>query len=281
MCDFRKKRKKLSPEDFAICEGIDSGPTDLIDRDTWKSIVSLPDDVSLRTSEHFGTALKILWNLWGDWINIISQGENSSIVYTALIATDDFQASIYNALVGFYRTAYATLRSVIENMSFGLYFELFNKRDEFEQWVKGNEKLKFGKILKNLYESDLILLVENILLQKCCDRLFDNKRGLIRRLYKKLSNFVHSRPGYTHFDSWNSNGPVFVQKEFCNWFIFFLKIYLISLIFIKLGCPQITKFDNGTNRTIKDLFEEVLKYLPENDLDKNLLSVINEIICER
>ena len=39
---------------------------DLVE-ETWNSIVSLPDDVSIRTSDDFGTLLRLLWDFWEDW----------------------------------------------------------------------------------------------------------------------------------------------------------------------------------------------------------------------
>ena len=47
--DFRAVRIVLENDDFAIVpEDPDRPARDLIDRDTWNSIVTLPDDVSIR-----------------------------------------------------------------------------------------------------------------------------------------------------------------------------------------------------------------------------------------
>jgi hypothetical protein len=49
--DFRAVRIVLEDDDFALVpENPDHPPWDLIDRDTWNSIVTLPDDVGIRTS---------------------------------------------------------------------------------------------------------------------------------------------------------------------------------------------------------------------------------------
>lgn len=55
--DFRARRFMLEKPDFAWAPGKYSGPTNLIDEDTWISIVALPDDVSIRTSDKYGSQL--------------------------------------------------------------------------------------------------------------------------------------------------------------------------------------------------------------------------------
>ena len=47
--DFRFKRYKLPPEAFAIGPGKEPEPTDMVDEETWRNLVWLTDDVSLRT----------------------------------------------------------------------------------------------------------------------------------------------------------------------------------------------------------------------------------------
>lgn len=56
--DFRAKRIMLERKDFAIAPTKYPGPTDLIRKKTWRDIVSLPDDVSIRTSDRYGSLLK-------------------------------------------------------------------------------------------------------------------------------------------------------------------------------------------------------------------------------
>src|SRR4051794_7324101 len=68
LSDFRAVRHKLEPHEFAISEGKDVAPTQLIDRKTWAGITHLPDDVAIRTSDHNGHRLELLYSLWGDWI---------------------------------------------------------------------------------------------------------------------------------------------------------------------------------------------------------------------
>jgi hypothetical protein len=46
--DFRAARWTLEPHEFAISEGMDAPPSDLIDQETWDGITHLPDDVAIR-----------------------------------------------------------------------------------------------------------------------------------------------------------------------------------------------------------------------------------------
>jgi hypothetical protein len=46
---------------------MDIDPTDLVDEETWSGITHLADDVAIRTSDHNGLRLALLYSLWGDW----------------------------------------------------------------------------------------------------------------------------------------------------------------------------------------------------------------------
>src|SRR5438128_1674973 len=102
--EFRSKRVRLGPECFALSTGKEIPPTDLLSEKCWKGITSLPDDVSLRTSDHYGSTLKSFYNLWSEWICLTYAlqkiSNDSAIAHTASDAGDHFRASIYNALTG-------------------------------------------------------------------------------------------------------------------------------------------------------------------------------------
>jgi hypothetical protein len=123
--DFRSRRLVLEPEDFALGpDDTDSPPSDLIDEDTWRSMMSLQDDVSVKTSNEYGSALKQMWGFWSEWSCVVgalqelapSVGE-APLCAAACDVGDEFQASISNAVVGFYRVAFSCLRNALENMS--------------------------------------------------------------------------------------------------------------------------------------------------------------------
>jgi hypothetical protein len=53
--DFRAARYVLEPDDFALSDGPDRPPTDLIDETAWRGIMDLPSDVAIRTTSYQGT----------------------------------------------------------------------------------------------------------------------------------------------------------------------------------------------------------------------------------
>ena len=71
--DFRAVRIVLEPSDFALGDDIpEPPPSDLIDKDTWLSMMTLPDDVAIRTSNYHGTALEKLHDIWGALVETVS-----------------------------------------------------------------------------------------------------------------------------------------------------------------------------------------------------------------
>ena len=71
MSDFRATRFMLEASDFAVASGEHPGPTNLIQEDTWRSITSLPDDVSIQTSDQYGSQLEQMWEYWGIWGRVV------------------------------------------------------------------------------------------------------------------------------------------------------------------------------------------------------------------
>lgn len=70
LSDFRSVRYVLESDDWGV-EGDDVSPSDQIDQKSWHKIMDLPDDVAITTSNHYGVELKLLNNLWGDWIKAV------------------------------------------------------------------------------------------------------------------------------------------------------------------------------------------------------------------
>jgi len=57
--DFRAVRSKLEPHEFAISPDV-LPPSDLVDPDVWDGIMHLPEDVSIRISDHNGLRLRLM-----------------------------------------------------------------------------------------------------------------------------------------------------------------------------------------------------------------------------
>ena len=134
--DFRARRIVLTRQDFAFAPKPVPRPSDMIDKATWDSVVVLPDDVAVRTSNYHGTALMQLHDLWGAWIESFGDVQDS-IFPVMLDAGDDFQAATYAALTGFYRLSAAALRSALELTTIGTWAQICGKQKEFRSWREG------------------------------------------------------------------------------------------------------------------------------------------------
>ena len=111
--DFRAARYVLEPDDFALSDGPDRSPTDLIDETAWRGIMDLPGDVAIRTTSYQGTRAAILHDLFGAWVE--ARPQKPDIVADGMLdAADNFQAATFNLVHGFYKEAIAALRSALE-----------------------------------------------------------------------------------------------------------------------------------------------------------------------
>jgi hypothetical protein len=115
--DFRAVRSKLEPHEFAISEGQDVPPSDLVDPAVWHGIMHLPEDVSIRISDHNGLRLRLMYQFWGDWVEAIGDPNNPDEIFNCLLeAADCFQGTTFNFLHGFHRTALAELRTALAGL---------------------------------------------------------------------------------------------------------------------------------------------------------------------
>lgn len=140
--DFRSRRRRLTPRDFVFSSGREERPSDLIRRAQWNHIVILPDDVAIRTTNHHGTAISQLLTLSHVWIDLAQPRDPMTIML--IDAHDDFQASLYNAIAGFYRVAISASRKALELLAIGTWAQLCGKRKEFREYLRGNRTLSFG-----------------------------------------------------------------------------------------------------------------------------------------
>lgn len=282
LIDFRSKRARLGPECFAISSGKEISPTDLVGKKCWNGIMSLPDDVTLRTTDQYGSALELLYNLWGEWTSVTyalqKTFKDSAIAHTALDAGDHFHASIYNAVTGYYRLAFTSLRGVVENMSLGMQFHIAAAQKEFADWIAGGE-FNFGWAADHLTQNANVAALEQNLATATGDNLFRRRRpgdpgGFVRRLFRELSRYAHGAPGYNDGDMWRSNGPVFVSKSFEAWIECFLTVYCLAVLLSRLSDEKLEQLGFDSTFTARDLFHYVVEQLPNNSGARRLFSVV-------
>lgn len=214
--DFRARRRVLTRSDFAYAPKPEAPPSDPVSKSTWDRIVTLPDDVAVRTSNHHGSTLKQLENLWGAWVESI--GDVQDCLFPAMLdAGDDFQSSTYTALTGFYRLSVTALRSALELTTIATWAQVCGKDAEYHARRSGKTALSFGQACDGLIAATRTL--GEHLHATVKDTLFDQKTpttegGFARRTFDGLSNFSHSRPGCADGDLRESDGPIYVRSVF-------------------------------------------------------------------
>ena len=217
--DYRR-RLVMRDSEFGSIRGQGKRVTDLVTRKTWRSLTLLPDDVSVFTSSHFGGPLTPLATWGSDLVFIGSsalgalQLDDSPIGSALFDSSDDYSAGVYNALVGYYRSAHSCLRNCLEHLSQGLEFELSGSTSRFQAWLGGGSQIHFNDVLDQLSKRPLVAAFEAPILAAVGDTLFKPRSkaapgGIASKVYCELCRFTHGQGGSTHAAIWQSNGPVF------------------------------------------------------------------------
>jgi len=226
LTDFRAVRSKLEPHEFAISEGQDAPPSDLIERDIWDGIVHLPEDVSIRISDHNGIRLRLLYSLWSDWIGAVGDPDRPDEVFSCMLdATDCFQCANFNFLHGFYRAALAELRTALELVVIGVYGALNPNDKDYVAWKKGSGELNLGRCRRRLFAS----------LRKEQAKWMFEDGGFLAVSYQALCNYTHSRPDASDSALWQSNGPVYNAQAITLTFTTALSVYAMCYVLVKLA----------------------------------------------
>lgn len=269
--DFRSTRKKLPASAFAI-PGVEIPPTDLINKGVWYQIIHLSDDVALITTDHYGTLIASLERAINKWttagLAVMDFDDIKPFDYFSIDAHDEFDASLFNAIHGYYRGGFSALRNVIEYLSFGLILHLKNDLGEFEKWKSNQTELKF-----NESANSLIALIPDKVISR---RLFwqgDEKisKGSVRYLYKDLCKYVHGSFGATDSDMRKSNGPVFVRGAFEFWAILFIQTIILAYLLFAIGYP------GKEIGSIKEILGDLLPYVGQEGYVKELIFACNAL----
>ncbi|HEV3321491.1 MAG TPA: hypothetical protein VG147_04790 [Solirubrobacteraceae bacterium] len=274
MNDFRTERHKLPPEAFAISSGPEPSPTDPADKATWTGIVFLPDDVSLRTSDHHGETLHRVYECWGNWVGMILDVQSlcdpvrDPLAVATANASDEFQASIYAALTGFYRQAIGSLRPALEAMLAAVYFSVHREQDTIDQWLEGHEDARFwiGRVRRQLAAEAPFLQFERE------DGALFADNGWFAWLYGIQSAFLHGRPAFTdqagtriettNAGLWNSNGPIYSHEAFVLWSRVFFNSLLLSALFVGLADSRIVRLSKPNDVSYKAFIERLIDWHP-------------------
>lgn len=242
LSDFRAIRHQLEPHEFAFCEGQDIAPTNLIDEETWAGITHLPDDVAIRTSDHNGHRLALLYSLWGDWIAATGDSGKPDELFSCMLdAGDAFQCANFLFLHGYYRAAMADLRVALELVMIGAYGNLKPDDPDYIAWKKSGSELGFTRFRTRMH---------GMLRSNQCKWLVANEE-FPDKTFRQLCNFTHSRPNSSDGTLWESNGPVYAHEAVMLTFFAILSAYAICYLLIRIARPSFALPPNS-----RILFEE-------------------------
>jgi hypothetical protein len=274
--DFRQRRFKLPPEAFALGPEEEPPPSDLIDERTWQGIVVNPDDVSFRTSDHHGRALRFAYDVWGDWVTLVldvqglvSDPPNDALALTCLNTTDELQASIWAALTGFYRQAIGGLRGAVEGALVGAYFRIVPNPDLFEEWVEGARE---GQLWVKEIRRALLAVGDPWGHFETEDASLLSRSGWVNSLYGRLSAYGHARPFYTddggrqvpttNVEMWLSNGPVYVEEAFRLWANLFLDAASMCVLMSGVSEPGLLELAKPAGTPFRDFARRLIEAHP-------------------
>jgi hypothetical protein len=229
LSDFRAVRYKLEPHEFAISEGQDIAPTHLVDEKTWGGITHLPDDVAIRTSDHNGHRLALLYSLWGDWVSATGDPEKPDELFNCMLdAGDAFQCTNFLFLHGYYRAAIPELRVALELVMIGAYGNLKPADPEYVVWKTSGSEFGFTRFRKRMHA-----MLRN---DQCKWLVTDG--GFPDKTFIQLCNFTHSRPDSSDGALWRSNGPVYVHEAVMLTFFTTLSVYAICYLLVRIARPN-------------------------------------------
>jgi len=223
--DFRSSRELLPDGVLAWVTGDRSRQTDPVRKRVWRGIMHLPDDVALTTSNHHGKQLRILYTLWGTWVEAI--GDDEDALYGAMLdAADCFQSSTFDALHGYYRSALSNLRAALDGVAIGTVGNLAPADPVYARWKTSNARLVFPRAKLRQLTNEPI----SSLLFKQAEWMDD--------LYDELSAYTHSRPDASDGTMWESNGPVYRTLAFRKIFGSQIATYAACYHMTKIGRPN-------------------------------------------
>lgn len=231
LSDFRAVRHKLEPHDFALSDGQDVVPTNLVDEETWAGITHLTDDVAIRVSDHNGHRLALLYSLWGDWLEAIGDPDKPDELYGCMLdAADAFQCTTFLFLHGYYRAAMAELRVALELVMIGAYGNLKPDDTDYIVWKTSGSELGFTRFRKRMHG----MLRGDQCKWLLADDEFPDKA------FQQLCNFTHSRPNASDGALWESNGPVYAHEAVMLTFFTTVSVYAICYLLIRIARPNFT-----------------------------------------
>lgn len=212
--DFRRIRSYQAPHVYTTWpEGEPDRlppPNDLIPEDDWGNVIELPTDVLLKTTSYDGSCVSRLNKLASDWLFAMPVGNEAPFMsLPSLIAQEEFDAVVFNAVHGYFRQALGCLRNVLEVLAAAAAFAVTNDTAKYQAWQAGTVEVQMGKARPLLENSQAGCAIDTAVTPKVFG---DDKTHWLKRRYKALCAYTHGGPGARNMDFWQSNGPVYVPE---------------------------------------------------------------------
>ena len=236
--DFRRLRRYLAPHLFAWPGGDESGtyppPTDLVPEEQWDHLMILPTDVALKSSSYEGSAISRLAMLDSEWIfSWPDPGESPFMDEVSLLAGEEFNALVFNAMRGYYRQAIGCLRNALEILIAAAGLAVTENQELFNRWRNGERQIGFGQARAWLRDSDPGHQIDS---DASPHSIFgDDDSSWTRSRYARLCAYAHSQAGYNNADFWESNGPIFVPSALRVVEAEFRNTLALSYLLLRLG----------------------------------------------
>jgi hypothetical protein len=252
--DFRGTRSYLAPHAFATWRMDDPDepdvwppPRDLISKEDWDGFMTLPTDVVLKTTSYDGSWANRIHRLAADWIDACPMDPTSApfMHSPALIAFEEFDALVFNAVHGWHRQALGCLRNVLETLTVAASLAVTNDTSKYEAWRNGDE-VPMREARPALRDSPEGTRIDAAVTNP--DAIFGNdNKHWIKRRYKQLCAYTHAAAGKTSGDFWESNGPIYVRTAFPIVEAELRETLALSYLLLKIGWPGYAPTDGVRN----------------------------------
>ena len=128
----------------------------------------------------------------------------------SLVAGEEFDALVFNAVHGWYRQAIGCLRNALEVLTISAALAARNDMTSYEKWRSGTKAYVFGNARELIRDSDAGAEVERRALPL---QVFgDAESAWMKCRYARLCAYSHGGAGRDNGSIWRSNGPVFVTN---------------------------------------------------------------------
>jgi hypothetical protein len=248
LADFRAIRRVLEPDDFALTDDKpDPPPTDLIDRESWEHIMTLPGDVAITTTSYQGSRISLMNDLSSEWV--FSMPLNGITGHAMGVISDNLTSSIFNTVHGHYKTALTVLRAALETSVFAARCSLAADQTRWERW-NGGAEFKFGNACEEILQISAVKAREHEVVDQVGIGIFKGSTSKAHDawapdLYRRLCRYSHARGDTTDASIWKSNGPIYSADGLRACYEAFLEAYALMLLLAKWGQGRMGLKHNG------------------------------------